>query len=247
MDRKGILKLVKDKLRNSYSKEDLLQHTSHAIDELDETINLLFERLKNWYSIYLPEIRELEDREKYLRIVESYEKGKGLRDSSLLKYIPEESLGANLGKEDLEILKEYGSTLHNLFRLREDLIAYRDKTIDKLAPNLTYLLGPVLATKLVVEAKGVKRLAQMPASTIQVLGAEKALFMHLVRHTKPPKHGIIFLHPAMRGVPKKLRGKVARLIAAKIAIAAKADAYSHKFIAKELKEQLEEKINQIKN
>ncbi len=246
MNRKKILELVKDKLRHSYSKEDLLQHASHAIDELDETTNLLFERLKNWYSIYLPEIKELEDREKYLKIVESYEKGIN-PSGDLRKYIPPESLGADLEGEDLTILKEYGRSLRQLFELREELIKYRDKTIEKIAPNLNYLLGPVLATKLVVEAKGLKRLAQMPASTIQVLGAEKALFMHLTRHTKPPKHGIIFLHQTMRGLPKKLRGKVARILAAKISIAAKADAYSHKFIAPKLKEEMDKKIEDIRS
>ena len=129
---------------------------------------------------------------------------------------------------------------------RDRLVRYREGLINGIAPNLTYLLGPILATKLVVEAKGLKRLARLPASSIQVLGAEKALFLHLTKHTKPPKHGIIFLHPVFRGSEKKIRGKIARLLAAKISLAAKADAFTHKFIAEELKKDLERKLKEVK-
>lgn len=253
MDRQELLDSIKQQLRNSvYTDEDFLQHTSHTIDELDEVLNILFERLTNWYSIYLPEIQHADRRETYLEVVQHYDKTDTTtaeklseRAKNLVDSIEGESIGAVIEGRDLDILREYAVKLKKLYELREQLEKYRDYKAKEIAPNLTHLLGESLSTKLIVYSKGLKRLAHLPASSIQVLGAEKALFMHLTKKTKPPKHGIIFLHPAMRGVSPKKRGKVARLIAAKVSIAAKADVYSKNFIADKLKEDLEDKLKAL--
>jgi nucleolar protein 56 len=253
MERKELLDSIKQQLRNSvYTDEDFLQHTSHTIDELDEVLNILFERLTNWYSIYLPEIQHADRRETYLEVVQQYDKTDpktaeklSERAKNLVDTIEGESIGAVIEGKDLDILREYAVKLKKLYELRAQLEGYRDYKAKEIAPNLTHLLGESLATKLIVYSKGLKRLAHLPASSIQVLGAEKALFMHLTKKTKPPKHGIIFLHPAMRGISPKKRGKVARLIAAKVSIAAKADVYSKEFIAEKLKADLDEKLKNL--
>jgi nucleolar protein 56 len=253
MDRQELLDSIKEQLRNSvYTDEDFLQHTSHSIDELDEVLNILFERLTNWYSIYLPEIQHADRRETYLEVIQHYDKTDpstasklSERAQKLVETIEGESIGAVIEGKDLDILREYAIKLKKLYELRAQLEGYRDYKLREIAPNLNHLLGEALATKLIVYSKGLKRLAHLPASSIQVLGAEKALFMHLTRKTKPPKHGIIFLHPAMRGISPKKRGKVARLIAAKVSIAAKADVYSKEFIADKLKDQLDKKLKEM--
>lgn len=96
---------------------------------------------------------------------------------------------------------------------------------EKLAPNLTALAGPVLAARLISRAGSLRRLAQMPSSRLQVMGAEKSLFKHLDGRAPSPKHGIIFRHPAVMGAPRRLRGKVARALAGKLSQAARLDYY----------------------
>jgi nucleolar protein 56 len=96
---------------------------------------------------------------------------------------------------------------------------------EELAPNLSSLAGPVLAARLISRAGSLRRLAGMPSSRVQIMGAEKSLFKHLKGHAPSPKHGIIYRHPAVIGSPKRLRGKVSRALAGKLAIAARLDYY----------------------
>jgi nucleolar protein 56 len=97
------------------------------------------------------------------------------------------------------------------------------KATPELAPNLSALLGPLLAARLISKAGGLKRLARFPASTIQVLGAERAFFDHLRGKAPPPRHGLMFIHPDIQGAPRNVRGRIARALAGKAAIAARLD------------------------
>lgn len=115
----------------------------------------------------------------------------------------------------------------------------------KLAPNLSSLAGPVLAARLISRAGGQKRLAEMPSSRVQVMGAEKSLFKHLNGHAPSPKHGIIFRHPAVMGAPRWLRGKVARALAGKLSLAARMDYYGAG-PSEDLKTSLENRLKDIK-
>ncbi|HYB77645.1 MAG TPA: hypothetical protein VEE83_03055, partial [Thermoplasmata archaeon] len=90
-------------------------------------------------------------------------------------------------------------------------------------PNLTALLGPELAARMVAQAGGLDRLARLPSSTVQVLGAERAFFEHLRGKAPPPRHGLLFLHPAIQSSSRAERGKLARALAGKVAIAARLD------------------------
>lgn len=98
-------------------------------------------------------------------------------------------------------------------------------TVQTIAPNLSLLAGPILAARLISRAGGLRYLAKMPSSRVQVMGAEKSLFKHLKGQAPSPKHGIIYRHPAVIGSAKKLRGRVARTLAAKLAIAARLDQF----------------------
>lgn len=116
----------------------------------------------------------------------------------------------------------------------------------EVAPNVTELVGPTLGARLLSLAGSLEELSKMPASTIQVLGAEKALFRALKSGSRPPKHGIIFQYPAIHVSPRWQRGKIARALAAKLAIASRIDAYSGRFVGTQLVEQVNKRIEEIK-
>jgi nucleolar protein 56 len=116
----------------------------------------------------------------------------------------------------------------------------------EIAPNLESIAGATIGARLIAKSGGLKELANLPASTIQVLGAEKALFKHLKYGTKPPKHGILFQHPLVHSAPKWQRGKIARLLANKISIAARADYFSQKDIRDILRRDIDKRVEMIK-
>ena len=107
----------------------------------------------------------------------------------------------------------------------ERLRGWLEKKIVTFAPSLSALLGPLLAARLIGAAGSLARLARMPGSTIQTLGAEKALFAHLGGGGPPPKHGLLLAHSLVRNALRQQRGKLARQLAAKVAIAARLDCY----------------------
>ncbi|HOU70145.1 MAG TPA: ATP-binding protein [Methanothrix sp.] len=124
----------------------------------------------------------------------------------------------------------------------EDIVS---EAVQSLAPNLSALAGPILAARLVSRAGGLSRLAAMPSSRLQVMGAERSLFKHLKGHAPSPKHGIIYRHPAVIGSPRRLRGRAARALAAKLAIAARLDA-NEAGLSQDLRDALEARLIQIR-
>ena len=125
-----------------------------------------------------------------------------------------------------------------------DLRAHVERTAPEVAPNLSALAGPVLAARLMALAGGLKQLARKPAGTVQVLGAEEALFAHLRGHAPSPKHGVIYTHEAVHGTHPEHRGSAARALAGKLAIAARVDHYSGD-LRPELEAELTDRIERI--
>jgi nucleolar protein 56 len=115
-----------------------------------------------------------------------------------------------------------------------------------MLPNTTYLTDEKIAAEMLSKAGSLERLATMPASTIQLLGAEKSLFKHIKFGSKPPKYGILFKMPVVNSASKDTRGRIARVYATKISVGLKADYYTKRFIAKELKKSLDEAIERIR-
>ncbi|BFI74155.1 C/D box methylation guide ribonucleoprotein complex aNOP56 subunit [Sulfurisphaera ohwakuensis] len=248
------------KLRTAASKRDLLAiQAIRAIDDIDKTINLFSERLREWYSIHFPELNKLvEDHELYASIVSKF----GHRDeitntgldeigvnkdlSTKILDASKKSIGADITDVDIRSIKMLSDTILELFRIRSELTDYVESVMKEVAPNVTALVGPTLGARLLSLAGSLEDLAKMPASTIQVLGAEKALFRALRKGGKPPKHGVIFQYPAIHTSPRWQRGKIARALAAKLAIAARIDAFSGRFIGDKLNEELKKRIEEIK-
>jgi nucleolar protein 56 len=117
--------------------------------------------------------------------------------------------------------------------------------MEEVAPNMKYLVGSLLGARLIAVAGGLTNLAKRPASTIQILGAEKALFRSLKTGTRPPKHGMIFQHTMVHDAKRWQRGKIARALAGKLAIATRADAFGRREIGAELKAGLDKRIDEI--
>lgn len=115
-----------------------------------------------------------------------------------------------------------------------------------IAPNTSAIIGPLIGARLISLAGGMQRMAMLPASTIQILGAEKALFRFKKEGGRPPKHGIIFQHPLVNRAVKTERGKIARLLATKISTAVKADVFTKRDITQELQRGLEERLKEIR-
>jgi nucleolar protein 56 len=256
MGREELLEKARAGVKEAYLEKDRqLIQCVNAINEIDKTSNLLFERLQEWYGIYFPELR-VKEPEKYCELVLKIKRD-DIKGEELSKIVGEErargieesaarSIGVDLGEGDLSKIRELAQEILHLRLLSDSIEEYAVEVAKELCPNLTHLIDASLAAKLVAHAGSLKRLATMPASTIQVLGAEKALFKHLRNHTKPPKHGILFQHPWVNSAPKKERGKIARVLSTKIAIALKADFYSKNFIADRLKVDLERRMKEIR-
>jgi nucleolar protein 56 len=141
-----------------------------------------------------------------------------------------------------EVTKKVREELKSLKILRKDIEKEIEGTVEKFAPNLHSILGGVIAARILEKAGSLKRMAEMPASTIQILGAEKSLYKAIARmkkgkKAKTPKHGVIFQHPFIRTLSRKKRGKMARFMAAKLAIAARIDYFSG-----ELREELSQNV-----
>ncbi|HVQ00428.1 MAG TPA: hypothetical protein VMT57_02830 [Candidatus Thermoplasmatota archaeon] len=115
-----------------------------------------------------------------------------------------------------------------------------------IAPNTSAIIGPLIGARLVSLAGGMQRMAMLPASTVQILGAEKALFRFKKEGGRPPKHGIIFQHPLVNRAAKTERGKIARLLATKISTAVKADVFTKRDITQKLQQDLENRLKEIR-
>lgn len=236
----AMVELARRRIRKAIGREDHLRQAIAAVDDLQEQENLLLERLREWYGLHFPELARMVDEKTYLNLVASH----GQRNAMPIQN--RESVGADLGDEEEGEIRSLAKLVGEVSIRRAATEAYVERSIRDLAPNVTELAGPMIAARLVSRAGGVEALARAPAGTIQLLGAERALFRHLRTGTRPPKHGVLFQHPLVHRAPPWQRGAVARALAAKIAMAARADAYTHRRIGPQLARDLERTIEEIR-
>ena len=143
----------------------------------------------------------------------------------MLSLLQVKSRGGQISNENLAIVQNIAKQILGLSELRTGLEKHIEIQMQVIAPNLSGILGTSVGARILGRAGSLRRLATMPASTIQVLGAEKALFRALKTGAHPPKHGILFQHTLVHAAPKWQRGKIARAIAAKAALAARVDVF----------------------
>ncbi len=239
------LVISRERIRKSARRDRLVIQATNALEELDKIINILAQRLREFYSFHFPEMdREVSSHERFAKLVEKYGRRENVDDPSL-KRLAEESVGGEFRNTDVEICRKLAKELLNLYTLRESVSEYVEKTVRELAPNFTELATPLIAAKLIAKAGSLEKIAKMASSTLQLVGAEKALFRYLRGKGKSPRFGVLAIHPLIQRAPEKLKGKVARVLAAKLSMAAKIDFYSKENKAEKLKRELEKKLEEI--
>ena len=226
-------------IREASSRPDLhLVQAIQALDDTDKYLNITATRASEWYGLHFPELTQMvQDNVALCRIIsevggrEAFSsenlQGRGFTEKKVAAILEarDRSKGGTISDGDLARAKALASLAVQLSGLRGGLNDYVESQMKKVAPNVADVAGATIGARLMAKAGGLDRLAVMPASTIQILGAEKALFRSLRTGARPPKHGILFQHQAVHTAPKWQRGKIARTLANKIAIAARVDYY----------------------
>ncbi|ELY81494.1 NOP5/NOP56 family protein [Natrinema pallidum] len=197
-----------------------LKHSIRAMDDCSRTANELAERLAEWAGTVDPDA------------------GTGIEYAR--------TLARGEADDDLAepAIRSLAERVADLADEADELREFVDRRTPAVAPNLSALAEPVLAARLIALAGGLEELAKKPSGTVQVLGAEDALFAHLRGHAPSPKHGIIYTHDAVRGTHPENRGSAARAVAGKLSIAARVDHYSGE-LKPELEAELAERIETI--
>ena len=232
------LVLTKRLVKESVKGDLLIIQAIDNIGEIDKSVNILIKRLREWYALYNPEFEHsLQNQEKFVELILKKDKKELLREINA-----NEPMGADLSKEDLEPIMDLAKELDQVYQLRKKQEAYLAQLMKKVCPNLLAITGSTLGGKLLAQSGSLKHLSEFPASTIQLLGAEKALFRHMKTKSAAPKYGFLHEHPLISRNQKELHGKIARSLADKISIAVKVDYFKGKFIGDKLYKELEEKF-----
>ncbi|MDO5823917.1 NOP5/NOP56 family protein [Methanobrevibacter sp.] len=214
----------------SASEDKHLIQAINSIDEIDESISKLVERIREWYALYFPEMDVVKNNETYIKLI-SQNKTKEKIIEAKPDAFPSDiiDLDEDINPLDLEIMNNYANSIYELQKSRQNIEKYIDEKIESIAPNLKLLVGSSLGAKLISHAGGIRRLALYSSSTVQIMGAEKALFRHLKSGDRPPKYGLIYQHPQVRGAKWWNRGKIARMLAGMISLAVRRDVFTKTF------------------
>ncbi|TFG20664.1 MAG: hypothetical protein EU530_02520 [Promethearchaeota archaeon] len=262
ISRRNAKRMSRDLIRESGQNSDV--HIINAVGVLENTtkfINSYAIQLREWYGSHFPELSDklVSDIELYAKIVSIYEKRDAITADRLVSelQVKEEyakeieiqaknSMGGDLTDSQLAAIRIFSKNILVLVDFQKSLEKSVNDILKELTPNLFVLLGTQLTGKLISHANGLDKLAKMASSTIQVLGAEKALFRALRKKTDSPKHGVIYTWPHIRSAKYWQRGKISRLLSGKISICAKVDYFHGDFIGDKILEELEKKIAEIK-
>ena len=256
---KFAINLSSMKVKETSEKLDLhLVQAVNTLDEIDEIINTISTRIREWYGLHFPELDYLlQNIITYANIVRDAGSRENITKELLSQLeVPEKKIeliqqaisksqGGDLTVESSESLKILASEVIKLSELRTNLSSTIENLMEILAPNLKNMLTAIIGARLIAKAGSLLRLAQMPSSTIQIIGAEKALFRALKTGTRPPKHGLLFQHPSVNSAPKWQRGKIARALSSKIAIAVRIDVYRKGGLDNSLLDKLTKRIETI--
>ena len=254
------IELSSSRVKEASEKLDLhIVQSINALDELDKIINTIGTRMREWYGLHYPELDNLVQSQvahaeiisragSRDKITKEILESAGMQDKKVEIIIDgaRRSRGGDMTPENLAIVKKLADQVILQSDLRRILSDHIEAAMEVVAPNVKELLTAAVGARLIAKAGSLARLAVLPASTIQVLGAEKALFRALKTGARPPKHGILFQHPLIHSAPKWQRGKIARAIASKVAIAARIDYYRHAGKDTQITEKLNTRLEEIR-
>ena len=231
--------LSRHKLKFSPDKVDTMIIQAIALlDDLDKELNTYAMRVKEWYGWHFPEMaRIINDNVAYARVVLTMGLRTSAAETDLSGVLPEEiegavkaaaevSMGTEITAEDLDNIQALAEQVVGFTEYRQQLSSYLTARMQAIAPNLTALVGDLVGARLIAHAGSLMNLAKSPASTIQILGAEKALFRALKTKHDTPKYGLIYHASLIGQATGKNKGKIARMLATKATLGLRVDALS---------------------
>ncbi len=236
-----VISFTKKAVASSVSDDNLIIQASSAVDELNKAANLLVKRLREWYELYLPEASvSTPNHEEFVSSILGSSKAELLKK---LKVNEKDSMGAPLSKVDVDRILAFAETVKGIYESRKSLADYVGEIMKKHCPNVAAVAGPSTGAELIAQAGSLQRLAMLPSSTIQLLGAERELFRHLKdKKQRPPKAGVLHSHPLVTSASRQQQGRIAKLLADKISIAARVDYFKGKFVGGKLLDELKKKL-----
>lgn len=240
--RKRLLEETRQQVAAAVDDDQLIIQAVTMLEQLEHATNSLAKKAREWYGLFLPELdKAVKDHERFLELAATKTR------SELLKELGRSTtMGAALAPEDEDAITEMIATIRGLYKERERLVAYLDAKLAARCPNLRELAGTTIAAKLLSHAGSLERLTTVPSSTIQLYGAETALFRHLrnKRKHRSPKYGLLFNHPLVQKVAQRDRGKAARALADKLSLCAKLDRFKGERKAAEYRKALAAKFTE---
>ncbi len=225
------------KLKFSPDKVDtMIVQAIALLDDLDKEINIYSMRVKEWYGWHFPEMAKIiSENITYAKVVKAMGFRTNYNSTDFSTLLPEEleetlkaaaavSMGTEISDSDLAHILLLTDQVISITQYRTELYEYLRNRMAAIAPNLTALVGELVGARLIAHAGSLLSLAKHPASTVQILGAEKALFRALKTKHDTPKYGLIFHASLVGQAPQKLKGKMARMVATKAALSIRLDA-----------------------
>lgn len=229
--------LARHKLKFSPDKIDtMIVQAIALLDDLDKELNIYAMRVKEWYGWHFPEMAKIvNDNIAYARVILKMGMRSNFENADLSEVLPEEietavknaadrSMGTDISQEDLENIQALAEQVVSFAEYRQQLASYLSARMHAIAPNLTALVGELVGARLIAHAGSLMNLSKSPASTLQILGAEKALFRALKTKHDTPKYGLIYHASLIGQATGKNKGKMARVLAAKAALGLRVDA-----------------------
>ena len=229
--------LSRHKLKFSPDKVDtMIVQAIALLDDLDKELNTYAMRVKEWYGWHFPEMgRIVNDNLAYSRVILKMGMRSSAANADLAEILPEEieaavksaaeiSMGTEITTDDLDNIQALAEQVVSFTEYRSQLSNYLTARMAAIAPNLTALVGDLVGARLIAHAGSLMNLAKSPASTIQILGAEKALFRALKTKHDTPKYGLLYHASLIGQATGKNKGKIARMLATKTSLGIRVDA-----------------------
>jgi nucleolar protein 58 len=228
--------LSRHKVKFSPDKVDtMIIQAISLLDDLDKELNTYSMRTSEWYGWHFPELAKIiNDNLAYAKVVLKIGMRSNASKADLSEILPEEietavkvaaevSMGTEITSEDLENIQMLAEQVVSFSEYRTQLSSYLSSRMQAIAPNLTALVGELVGARLIAHAGSLTNLMKQPASTIQILGAEKALFRALKTKHDTPKYGLIYHASLVGQATGRNKGKIARVLAAKAALGLRVD------------------------
>ncbi|XP_029172253.1 nucleolar protein 56 [Nylanderia fulva] len=242
--------------------DNMIIQSITLLDQLDKDINTFSMRIREWYSYHFPELAKIvPENHMYAKVARVIQNRKELTDDKLgaieevvmdtekakaIIKAAKSSMGMDINEIDLKNVEQFVKRVVALVNYRKKMSEYLTSKMAGVAPNLATLIGDQVGARLIAHAGSLTNLAKAPASTVQILGAEKALFRALKnRNVNTPKYGLLFHSTFIGRAGTKNRGRIARYLANKCSIASRIDCFTEtpmKIFGEKLRQQVEDRL-----